>query len=233
MPPLGNPIRVRRKRRVTNRHFRLTKAVWQDPYPAIPGTEPEKRVFEILVRRRIYFIFQGDLKEFSDTKKLPTLYTPGFKPDFILPEWKVIIDPFGIFHHSLKAATGDPTASTLEGRIGTDAIKAVVYRALGYKFYHPWWDEKGWLWQDGTSVGAPNYFDRLGYDTNALIDRMTELHLAPTHKLKHKEDIQAKIFPGYRLGPNLGAGANSVAIANHMRAKPVQLRYKRRVRRSR
>lgn len=283
-------LQQRRHRRATNYKFRLKKPHWVDPYPMIPGTEPEKRLFEALMRRRIYFIFQGDLPEMSATLKksrkdeiakleqeitkllaqyktltkrdpkldrelrqkylleqklreeqakldaikreelllpgandrLPTLYVPGFKPDFVLPEYKMILDPFGIFHHSLIAATGTRSQShtekapneTLEAFLGTDAVKYSVYTSLGYSFYHPWWDDKGWLWElNGT-------FERLNYDTNAVLDHCKELHQPPKHKLTDPEDIKAKASLGYRIGKNLGAGANSVGIANHLRTKP-------------
>ena len=95
-------LAARRNRRSGTGTFRLKKPIWIDPYPFIPGTEPEKRLFEAMMKRSIYFIYQGDLPELVDGMKLPVLYTPGFKPDFVLPEYKVILDPFGIFHHSLN-----------------------------------------------------------------------------------------------------------------------------------
>jgi len=276
LPQLG----VRRTRRAENRNFRLKKPVWIDPYPAIPGTEPEKRLFEALIRRHIYFIFQGDLPELQAdnktrlTKRLKALETeirhlimqlaklgnknaklesvireklklrekliiemsklnqiekagvsgaflfqPGFKPDFILPEYRVIIDPFGIFHHSLPEA------------VKRDAMKSVVYRALGYAFYHPWWDERGYLWADGTGTNLT--YERLGYDANAVLDRIPQLHQGPLHKLTDQADKDAKLSPGYRLGKNLGAGANSVAIANQKRTRAKNLGIRIRGRRRR
>lgn len=258
----------RRKRRAENRKFRLRKPVWVDPYPFIPGTEPEKRLFEALMRRHIYFIFQGDLPELTTDSKLRLdkefrkveaelralearyatltrsdpkldrlyrknarlladiqakrlrllelrrsdksgifLYEPGYKPDFVIPEYRVILDPFGIYHHSLPDA------------IKRDAIKSVVYRAFGYAFYHPWWDDKGFLLeQDGA-------FRRVGYDANAVLDSIKEFKRGPAAKLTDPLDIAAK-STGYRLGKNLGAGANSVAIANHKRARPKPLTFR-------
>ena len=271
MPQLGQ----RRNRRATNRKWRLKKPHWVDPFPFIPGTEPEKRLFEALVRRRIFFLFQADLPELSheNTAKLKAqlkaleteirhliaqlaklgnqnarleriikakfkaaqelqrkiaeldaiqkagvagafLFQPGFKPDFILPEYRVIIDPFGIFHHSLPEA------------VKRDALKSAVYRALGYAFYHPWWDESGFLWEDGTS-GTLNY-ERIGYDANLLLDRMKEIRRGPTVQLTDPILIAAKKNPGYYIGKNIGAGANSVALANRLRTKPKVLTIRRR-----
>jgi len=207
-------LAVRRTRRSGTGQFRLKKPVWIDPYPFIPGTEPEKRLFEAMVHMGYYFIYQGDLPELADGMKLPVLYTPGFKPDFVLPEYKTILDPFGIFHHSLKEATGDPSAATLQARLGSDAIKAVLYRSLGYAFYHPWWDDRGFLWQDGAQ------FERLGYDAYAVLDHCKSLHGGIKFPLKKQIDIDAKRQRGYRLGKNIGLGASSVAIANKKRTKP-------------
>jgi hypothetical protein len=201
-------VGVRRKRRAPNRNFRLKKPVWQDPFPFIPGTEPEKRLFEALVRNRFYFVFQGTLPEYADLRKLPTVHVPNFQPDIILPEYRVILDPFGIFHHSLPDA------------VKRDAVKSVVYRALGYHFYHPWWDDKGFLWeQDGA-------FERIGFDALEVLRRVPELWRPPVAKLTDPKDIQAKAQQGYRLGASLGAGASSVAIANskRKRSKPLTFR---------
>lgn len=205
------PTRVstRRKRRAENRDFKIRKPVWQDPFPGIPGTEPEKRIFECLVRHRLYFVFQGTIPEYADFKKLPTLYVPAFQPDIVLPEYRVILDPFGIYHHSLPDS------------VKRDAIKSVVYRALGYHFYHPWWDDKGFLWEQDNS------FIRIGYDTERLLSMVPELWRPPVRKLTDPKDIEAKRYPGYRLGKALGAGAFSVAIANKKRTRPKSLTIKR------
>lgn len=194
-------LSVRRRRRAPNRNFRLRKPVWVDPFPAIPGTEPEKRLFEALMRRRLYFVFQGDLPEYKDFKKLPVLFVPAFKPDIILPEYRVILDPFGVYHHSLPQA------------VQRDRIKSVVYRSLHYAFYHPWWDDRGFLWeQDG-------HFERIGFDALAVLDRIPEFRRGPVAKLTDPLDIAAKRNPGYRIGKNIGAGANSVALANKKRTR--------------
>jgi hypothetical protein len=48
-----------------------------------------------------------------------------------------------------------------------------------------------------------------------------------------KRQKKLKHFPGYELGPNLGAGANSVAAANRSRTKPKPITLTRRTRRTR
>lgn len=184
-------ITVRRPGRRHGRKFRIHKSHWIDPFPAIPGTEPEKRLFAALVQRGIFFAFQDDLPELKHGPWL-TLARVDFAPDFIIPEYKVILDPFSEFHHSLPDA------------IARDARKAVIYAALGYKFYHPWSDEvarRGGL---------------------AILGDIPELFGKPKVKVKDLPEKwqKAKKFPGYYLGPNLGLGATSVAAANRKRRKP-------------
>lgn len=219
-------ISVRRRRRPTK--FRLRKPQWIDPFPGIPGTEPEKRLFEVLVRRRLYFVFQGELREFKE-KDLPVLWQIDYKPDFVLPEYKVIIDPFGIYHHTLPEA------------MRRDYMKAYIYRSYGYAFYHPWWTSKGWEWNQaapwldrhGKKQLVATGFVPLGYDTNGVLDRIPELAQGIRFPLKYKEDIEAKRRDGYRLGENLGLGASSVAAANRRRRRPPVLTLRTRGRRRR
>lgn len=123
--PSRSLIGVRRKRRKDGVKFRLIASRWTDPYPDIPGTVPEKMIFAELVLRGIYFIFQGEFPK-RDVAVQVTADDPGFKPDFIVPEWKVIFDPFGDYHHS-----------TEEGRI-RDTRKMIFYEATDYEFLHPW-----------------------------------------------------------------------------------------------
>ena len=223
---------TRRTRRPTT--FRLHKPVWVDPYPAIPGTEPEKRIFEQLMRLGLYFVFQGDTKDLREQEEGLLLHNRDFKPDFILPEYKVIIDPFGIYHHTLKEA------------IKRDFWKGVVYSGAGYSFYHPWWGDKGWEWNQNLSYierkrgGHPNLSvgtTAMGYDTLGVLLRMPELWRGIKYPLKDEEDKRAKRERGYRLGKNLGAGANSVAAANKARtrakAKNLRVGNRRKVRRGR
>lgn len=125
---MAGRLTVRRRRAQRTRAFRLKKTPWIDPYPAVPGTEPEKRIFAELMRRRIFFIFQGQIPELQRGLYV-TLSIPGYKPDFILPEYKVIIDPFSEFHHSLPDA------------IERDIRKIALYTAFGYAYYYPWAEE--------------------------------------------------------------------------------------------
>lgn len=128
-------IRVRRTRRQGVGKYKLKKAPWLDPHPLIPGTEPEKRVFALLYDLRIYFIYQGQVPEFEKGGKYYTMAIAGYKPDFVLPEYKLIIDPFSPFHHSLDAA------------VARDQRKVALYNMAGYAYYHPWAVASGvWTW---------------------------------------------------------------------------------------
>jgi len=222
------PTRLSSRRQRRPGKFKLLKPHWSDPYPAIPGTEPEKRVFEQLMRLHIYFVFQGDTKDLVEKEKGLLLHNRDFKPDFILPEYRVIIDPFGIYHHTLPDA------------IKRDFWKGIVYSGAGYSFYHPWWGDKGWEWNQNISyidgklshnrnlkvdTSAHNRNLKvgtvaLGYDTLGMLARIPELWHGIKYPLKNKIDIDAKRRQGYRLGKNLGAGANSVAAANKARTRP-------------
>ena len=156
-------LQVRRSRRITK--FRLKKPQWIDPYPWIPGTRPEKRILAALIQRRIYFIFQGDFP-IEDRYVSGLLQIRNFKPDFIIPEYKVILDPFSEFHHSLPEA------------IKADAWKSVYYQSKGYEFVHSWSNDVekfGGDWavmQSARLRGAPRfplnpeeqaYKNRIGY----------------------------------------------------------------------
>lgn len=228
-------VKVRRGRRQTPGTFRLRKPPWWDPFPFIEGTEPEKRVFAALYDMRIFFIYQGQVPEFEKGGEFWTLAPPNYKPDFVLPEYKLIIDPFSPFHHSLEEA------------VERDVRKVVAYAAAGYAYYHPWAIGGGeWSWDqyhdsrktlqlsDKTRIrlyGGVNA-DRNRYrkltrvltgqrmGTMDMLRSIPELKRGPLYKLTDPRDIKAKQSPGYRIGEYLGAGANSVAAANRRRATP-------------
>lgn len=201
----GNSLHRRRRRSQTVRRFRLRKAEWIDPYPWIPGTGPEKQLFELLVRRRIYFIFQGQAPELEQGY-YSTMAVPGFEPDFILPEYRVIIDPFSPFHHSLAGAAQ------------RDEQKIALYEALGYRYYHPWALGPGeWSFdQEGVNHGR--------FSTEEMLNQMPELGRPPLALSKREQMYRGQ---GFRLGQNLGAGARSVAAANRARVKARELIYAR------
>lgn len=224
-------VRTRRRRRQTPGRFKLHKPKWVDPYPFIPGTEPEKRVFAMLMAMKIYFIYQGQIPEFEKGKPMWMLAPPNYKPDFVLPEYKLIIDPFSPFHHSLQEA------------VERDVRKVVSYSAAGYGYYHPWALPNGdWSWDqyhdssksiklgktrvnlyEGVNARRNRYrrIDRQvrgrSMDTYTMLRTIPEIVRGPLYKLTDPRDIQAKQHPGYRIGEYLGAGATSVGAANRAR----------------
>lgn len=229
-------LRTRRSRRQKPVKYRLHKPEWIDPNPGIPGTEPEKRVFAILKGLGIYFIYQGQVPEFEPGGPMYTMAPPEYKPDFVLPEYRLIIDPFSPFHHSREKA------------VQRDVRKVAVYNAAGYAYYHPWAvGGNDWVWDqyhdsrkqivtrvrgkvtarirlyEGVNAQTNSYrnIDRrlegAKMDTLAMLLSIPELRAGPRYKLKDPRDIKAKQSPGYRIGKYLGAGASSVAAANRSR----------------
>lgn len=99
-----------------------TRPVWSDYFPWAMGTVPEKMIFAELMRRGVSFFFGaywGDVP-FTDDKY------ERYRPDFILPEYRIIIEIYGTYWH------------TKEESAQRDARKAIMYTASGYKYYHLW-----------------------------------------------------------------------------------------------
>ena len=159
-------LTIRRRRRQEPVKWRLHKPRWVDPYPWIPGTEPEKRVFAVLVRMGIFFVFQGQVAELTKGFYV-TLAIPGYKPDFIIPHKKVIIDPFSEFHHSLPEA------------VERDIQKIALYTALGYTYYHPWAGEVNKNAQQVVSEMAALF----GPDKAELTPKQKQLARSPGYEL--------------------------------------------------
>lgn len=191
-------LRVRRTRRAGVGKFKLKAPEWVDPFPWIPGTHPEKLLFAALVRRRIYFRFQDDFPK-ADKRVFPILQDRDFKPDFVVPEWKIIYDPYGDFAHSQPRSFGQFKNGVWVP--GADVWKQVYYESKGYEFIHPWTSD----------------IERFGPDW--MIDQADRIHHPPMFPLD-AEDRAHKAATGYKLGPYLGLGAKSTGIANHLRAKP-------------
>lgn len=188
----GSSLRTRRNRRQGGVKFRIYTPKWQDPYPWIPGTEPEKRTFAALVRHGFYFWFQPErlIPEDYTTAALEqgTLLTKhDYVPDFVLPEYKVIFDPFGDYHHSLPQQRE------------ADGWKMAYYESMGYEFVHDW----------------ASIINRNGGEW--FLGRSKRIWQAPKYKLSPLDQAR-KASVGYFLGPNLGLGSKSVAISNKKRA---------------
>ena len=238
---MASRLSIRRTRRPTK--MRLRKPPWIDPFPQIPGTEPEKRIFAALVKRKVYFIFQGQIPEFEKGGTNYFMKPVGYKPDFVLPEYKLIIDPFSPFHHSQPKA------------VLRDEDKVAKYEYVGYHYYHPWAVAPGVFTFDQALIRRSFYWHHVtinGVDykykdfhlrkrgkkglrgqfhgADGLLAMIPELGRPPIRKLTDPRDIKAKKLQGYRIGEFVGAGANSVGAANRKRRKPPKLtiRYRKR-----
>jgi G:T-mismatch repair DNA endonuclease (very short patch repair protein) len=110
--------------RARSKSYRVSRyGVWIDPHPEVVGTRPEKMVYAELVKRNIPFRFQDWLH-----LSLPEFDTFNwYRPDFILPDAKIIIEIQGTYWHTM------PT------RIESDAFKFAVYELAGWKVIY-WWD---------------------------------------------------------------------------------------------
>lgn len=96
---------------------------WVDPFPHIHGTEPEKRVYAALSARGIRFYFLNQIET-----SIPEINIfKEYQADFILPDYKIIIEVQGFFWH------------TKPGAIESDAFKFAMYEAAGYTPL-AWWD---------------------------------------------------------------------------------------------
>lgn len=129
--PSPGRLVVRTKRRKSGVQWRLHKpGGFVFPYPWIDATGPEQMVFAELVHRHIYFHFQELLTEaIPEARGEPVLDMPAYRADFIIPAYKIVLDPWDDFHHS------DPAQAI------ADARKLATYQALGYRTYHVWASE--------------------------------------------------------------------------------------------
>ncbi|GAI02591.1 unnamed protein product, partial [marine sediment metagenome] len=76
----------------------LGKASMPDPSAEIPGTGPEKMVFNYLKRLGVRFQFQYHEADFESSAFPEDIYIP----DFILPDYNSRINVFGTYWHSLS-----------------------------------------------------------------------------------------------------------------------------------
>jgi len=225
-------LTTRRERSKTRRKYRIHKAVWVDPFPGIPGTEPEKRIFAALVSMHVYFVFHGGSPE--ESKKY-AIGEPDHDIDFFLPEYRIIIDPFSPYFHSQKDS------------VSRDIRKAAIFSAAGVPTYHPWavglkpgtseylfsWDQaalnpnadenkqhpllRGAAAYDSFAHGAQLKGQAMG--ARELLGNIPEIMAGPRYKLTNPQWVTDKAHPGYTLGTHLGTGANSVGLANKARAR--------------
>ena len=68
-----------------------------DPTSEIPGTGPEKEVYNYLVKLGIRFEFQYHMLDLPSTAFPEDIWIP----DFILPDYNVMIEVYGYYWHSV------------------------------------------------------------------------------------------------------------------------------------
>jgi G:T-mismatch repair DNA endonuclease (very short patch repair protein) len=96
--------------------------MWMDYFPWAIGTVPEKMVFAELAGRGVTFFFApywGDMPFTEDVYE-------HYRPDFVLPEYRIVIEVYGTYWH------------TLPGASDRDARKAAMYESAGYHYYQLW-----------------------------------------------------------------------------------------------
>jgi len=119
---IRRPLSVAERQERAGRR-RIISRGWIDPYPTIMGTRPEKIVYGQLMMRGINFYYQSML-----LVNLPLLQiSKEYRPDFILPDQKIIIEVQGVYFHSKPES------------IESDAYKQALYNMMGWKVL-AWWD---------------------------------------------------------------------------------------------
>jgi len=87
-----------------------------DYFPDVLGTIPEKMIFNELARRGVNFYFAayfGDIPFTQDTAE-------RYRPDFMLPDYNIIIEVHGLYWHSLP------------GKWSSDYYRAALLDAAGW-----------------------------------------------------------------------------------------------------
>jgi very-short-patch-repair endonuclease len=124
MPRLKTKLTTKKRRSLTRDKYRIYNVYdWSDPYPDVMGTMPEKMVYARLMLMQIPFYFQNQI---DVNIPIANIYKK-YRPDFVLPHAKIIIEVQGSYWHSKPEA------------IESDSYKFALYEAVGYKVL-AWWD---------------------------------------------------------------------------------------------
>lgn len=112
-----------RRRETSRKRYARNHTGFVDPYPEVLGSVPEKIVYARLTLMRIPFMTQSMF-----TVNIPEIsLVKDYRPDFILPDAKIIIEVQGSYWH------------TLPGALESDSYKYALFTAMGYKVLI-WWD---------------------------------------------------------------------------------------------
>lgn len=176
-------IIYKRKKKLTTeerkdraKKYRVSRyGVWVDPFPNIMGTRPEKMVFAELVRRQIPFQYQN----WFYVDLIGLVGNRWYRPDFIIPNYKIIIEVQGAYWHSQPKA------------IESDAYKYTLYELMGWKVL-TWWDyeiedDLGALFAKTPELNSYKYkgtytLYKKQYDDSAGIRKMNEAKRKPWTK---------------------------------------------------
>jgi G:T-mismatch repair DNA endonuclease (very short patch repair protein) len=164
---------------------------WIDPYPDVYGTKPEKMIYAELMRRGIVFQFTAQINT-----GIPDIeVNQWFKPDFIIPAYRMIIEVQGAYWH------------TKPDKIESDSLRFALMQMAGYRVI-AWWDydiesrlqelfsevpELGFTGMAVASPGRSAFTDDL-----KGLRKANEKHRKPwTHKtVKLKMKREAKLVKG-------------------------------------
>ena len=179
-----------------------------DPTAEIPGTAPEKLIYNYLVKLGVRFQYQYYMKDLPNTSFPEDVWIP----DFILPDYNIIIEIYGAYWHSL-----------LTKREG-DQLKKVYWLQSGYTVYESgiamnptggpgtgkaviWWDWEIYLDLDQLfSRDIPEIFESRikGEPEEFLLDAKKErLAMAGRISAMTKARMRPKINPTRRRIKNL------------------------------
>lgn len=124
---------TREFRKLDSADWKETRLISQAPETVIPvpATRPERLIWWMLDRLQVNFQFQYSFPDIVWTEAVE-----NFRPDFVLPDYHIIIEVFGSYWH------------TLPGQIEKDRLKQAILLADGWKFLI-WWD-----WEIERNVAA-------------------------------------------------------------------------------
>lgn len=121
-----------RRRESSRKRYARNHQGYFDVTPNVLGSLPEKIVYNRLILMQIPFMFQSTFNV-----SIPEInLNKDYRPDFILPDAKIIIEVQGSYWHSKPA------------QIEADSYKYALYQTMGYKVLI-WWDYEIETFLDG------------------------------------------------------------------------------------
>ena len=111
-------VRIRNRRGGASWAVDTPPPTFFDRYPDIAGTVPEKIILNLLAERQISFFFNVPFGDIPFTTQ-----RENFRPDFILPDYRIIIDVNGYYWHGLP------------GHYEHDYTRSALLEASGYTVY--------------------------------------------------------------------------------------------------